>query len=76
MEDYRNLSREIEKFKDSKGIQLQLKEDLQQLCAHLYHRRRQLMTELLDIYPIVKFESNKYAIMGVYLPNSEQLTGK
>lgn len=75
MENYRKLSRDSDKLKEWRKEQVQLKEILHQINAQLHHRRRQLVSQLLLIYPITKASPNKYYINGIYLPDSEMLSG-
>lgn len=54
---------------------LQHKEVLSHCSYQLHHRRRQLMQELLFLYPIQQVNEKKYIINSVYLPNSDILQG-
>ncbi|KAJ8927868.1 hypothetical protein NQ314_019612 [Rhamnusium bicolor] len=74
MKNYYMLSREAEKLKEYKKSLLQHREVYSLLNSQLQLRRRQLMKELLFIYPIEKFSENKYTVLGIYLPNSDILT--
>ncbi|KAI4471451.1 uv radiation resistance-associated protein [Holotrichia oblita] len=73
MEDYHHLSKEIEKLRECKREQIHHREILLEYTAQLHHRRRQLMAQLLDLYPIECTNDQKYKINGVHLPNSELL---
>lgn len=75
MEDYRHLSKEIEKLRECKREQIHHREILLEYTAELHNRRRQLMAQLLEIYPIECTNDQKYKINGVHLPNSELLNG-
>lgn len=75
MESYHKLSKESEKIKEWKKVLIQHKEILSHSSYQLHHRRRQLLQELLFIYPIKQIHSNKFVVHGVYLPNSDMLTG-
>lgn len=76
MENYRKLSRAAEKLKDYKdNIMPQHREMYSQLNFQLHQRRKQLLQELLFIYPIEKLNNEKYTIQGIYLPNSDILAG-
>lgn len=74
MEKYRTLSRDSEKLREWKQELVQSKETLHQSSTQFLHRRRQLMSQLLHIYPIEQFGESKFKINGVYLPNSELLS--
>lgn len=74
MENYRKLSRDSEKLKEWRKEQFQLKELLLQANTQLHHRRRQLMSQLLFIYPIQQVSPRKCVINGIYLPDSEMLS--
>ncbi|KRT86673.1 hypothetical protein AMK59_135, partial [Oryctes borbonicus] len=65
MEDYRNLSKETEKLRECKREQIHHREILLEYTAQLHHRRRQLMAQLLELYPIECTNDQKYKINGV-----------
>lgn len=73
MENYHTLSKDVEKMKEWRRDQIQLREDLQLYSAQLYHRRRQLMSQLLFIYPIKHIKDNNYTINGIYLPDADKI---
>lgn len=75
MENYHQLSKESERMKEWKKVLVQHKEVLSHCSYQLHHRRRQLLQELLFIYPIKQINSNKFVVHGVYLPNSDMLSG-
>uniref|UniRef100_A0A1Y1KER1 UV radiation resistance-associated gene protein n=1 Tax=Photinus pyralis TaxID=7054 RepID=A0A1Y1KER1_PHOPY len=73
MENYRILSRDSEKLKDWYTKLIQLKELQLHTNAQLQHRRQQLMSQLLFMYPINQLSPQKQLIGGIYLPNSDML---
>ncbi|XP_022911167.2 UV radiation resistance-associated protein [Onthophagus taurus] len=73
MESYRQLSKEVERLRNSKREQIHLREILLEDNGQLYRRRKQLLNQLLDLYPIETNSDQKYNINNVYLPNSELL---
>ncbi|CAH0547955.1 unnamed protein product [Brassicogethes aeneus] len=73
MENYHTLSRDAEKLKEIKRNLCHHSEIQQHVNAHVQHRRRQLMRQLLFIYPILKRSDSKYLIHNIYLPNSDIL---
>lgn len=75
LENYRKLSKEIERLKEWKQEQIHHHETLINLSSQLHHRRRQLVSQLLMIYPIVEMQKNKYSINNVYLPDADLLAG-
>lgn len=75
MESYHKLSRDAEKLKEWKKEQVQLRESLIHVTTQLHHRRRQLMNQLLFIYPLEDINSHKRSINGIYLPFSNMLSG-
>lgn len=75
MDDYYKLKRETEKLKDLKKHMIPNQELLMTLHSQLFHRRRQLLQQLLFIYPIKQISDKKYTIHGIYVPNSDLLTG-
>lgn len=76
MENYHKLCRGSEKLKEYKKDIIHHREILFQLYSQLQHRKKQLLQELLFIYPIEKKDENRYTIHGIYLPNSDKLAGK
>ncbi|XP_063910732.1 UV radiation resistance-associated gene protein [Zophobas morio] len=74
MDNYYKLRREAEKLKDLKKQMLPNHELLMTLYSQLYHRRRQLLQQLLFIYPIQQVSEKKYTIQGIYVPNSDMLS--
>lgn len=76
MNNYHTLSRGLEKLKEYKKDILHHKEILSQLYSQLQLRKKQLLKDLLFIYPIEKVDENKYTIHGIYFPNSDKLAGK
>lgn len=76
MENYHKLSRGSEKLKEFKKDIVDHREILSQINSQLQYRRRQLLQELLFIYPIIRIDENQYTIYGIYLPNSDKLAGK
>ncbi|XP_025830467.1 UV radiation resistance-associated gene protein [Agrilus planipennis] len=71
MDNYRQLSKDSDKLKEWKLEELHIKENLQHTLLQLHHRQKQLMIQLLDIYPISSTPDNKFFIQNVYLPNSD-----
>lgn len=76
MESYHKLNKEAEKFREWKKTLQHHKEVLSHCSYQLHHRRRQLMQQLLFVYPIQKINETKFIINGIYLPNSDLLTGR
>ncbi|RZC33793.1 sporulation-specific protein 15 [Asbolus verrucosus] len=74
MDNYYELSKEAEKLKDLRKSIIPNSELLITLYSQLYHRRRQLLQQLLFIYPIQKVSDKKYTIHGIYVPNSDVLS--
>lgn len=72
MENMRQLSKDKEKIKNQKQEQVLCKELLTDQISQLTTRRKKLLLELLEIYPIVNI-NEKYYINGIYLPNSDAL---
>ncbi|XP_020604811.1 uncharacterized protein LOC110043673 [Orbicella faveolata] len=74
-----NLGRNKEKLdsnraslREHKQAHLVKRESFVKLTAHLNFRRRQLISELMNIYPIVELQTSKeFLICGVRLPNCE-----
>lgn len=75
MEDYHHLHKEILRLKECKNQQKKHKEILIQNTGQLLHRRKQMISQLLQLYPIECVEGKKYYINGVHLPNSDYLHG-
>lgn len=75
MERYRALNRDVEKLKECRRIAAETKDALSQINAQLMFRRRQLISELNLIYPIIQMADDKYTICDVHLPNSEDFAG-
>ncbi|XP_057651065.1 UV radiation resistance-associated gene protein [Diorhabda carinulata] len=73
MENYHKLSRGSEKLKEYKKNILHHREIYSTIYCQLQQRRRQLLKELLFIFPIEKNSEDKYTIMGITLPNSDLL---
>ncbi|XP_076272964.1 UV-resistance associated gene [Rhynchophorus ferrugineus] len=72
---YHTLSKNIEKFKEYKHNYLRHKELFLHTTKQIQARQKQLLKELLFLYPIEKIPNeNKYTMLGIYLPNSEILT--
>ena len=76
MEGYHRLHKEIVRLKEYKSQQKKHKEVLVQNTGQLLHRRKQMISQLLQLYPIECIEGKKYHINGVHLPNSDYLHGK
>ncbi|XP_030757323.1 uncharacterized protein LOC115883148 [Sitophilus oryzae] len=75
MSFYHSLNRDMERLKEYNYSFLHHKEHLMYITRQLYFRQKQLLKELLFIYPIEKIPNeNKYTMLGIYLPNSELLT--
>lgn len=75
MENYHKLSRGTETLKEYQKDIIHHREVLSHLYSQLQHRRKQLLQELLFIYPIKKVDDNKYTIHEIYLPYSDKLAG-
>lgn len=75
MENYRKLSKDIEKLKEYKREQIHQHEELIHVSSQLHHRRRQLVAQLLVIYPIAEVQKNKYFINNIHLPDADLLAG-
>ncbi|XP_072382566.1 UV radiation resistance-associated gene protein [Diabrotica undecimpunctata] len=73
MENYHKLSRGSEKLKEYKKNILHHKEIYSNIHSQLQQRRRQLLRELLFIFPIENICDDKYTIIGIHLPNSDVL---
>lgn len=76
MENYHKLSRGSDKIKEYKKDIMHHREILSQIYSQLQYRRKQLLQELLFIYPIKKMDDNKCTICGIFLPSSDKLAGK
>lgn len=76
MENYHKLAKGAEKLKEYKKDIIYHKDILSQLYYQLQHRKKQLLQELLLVYPIQQIDGNKYTIYGIYFPNSDKLAGK
>ncbi|CAH1245606.1 UVRAG [Branchiostoma lanceolatum] len=55
---------------------IEKRETLVKSKAQLAVRRRQLIAELAEIYPIAQLPNGRHTICGVWLPNAEELQGK
>lgn len=75
MENYHKLNKEAERMKEWKQLLVQHKDILSHCSYQLHHRRRQLLQQLLFIYPIKQVNEHKFIISGIYLPSSDLLTG-
>lgn len=75
MENYHKLSRGLEKLKEYKKNLIHHREMYTNIYSQLQQRRRQLLKELLFIFPIEKTSQDKYTIIGIHLPNSDVLAG-
>ncbi|XP_074032875.1 UV-resistance associated gene isoform X2 [Leptinotarsa decemlineata] len=73
MENYRQLSREAENLKECKKIIYEHRELYSNINMHLQLRRRQLLKQLLQIFPIERTSDDKFTICGIHLPNSDIL---
>lgn len=68
----KQLSMDQSSFREHKKLHIERRESLVKLNAQLNIRRRQLVSELMSIYPITELQSSKeYVICGVRLPNCE-----
>nr|XP_015834214.1 PREDICTED: UV radiation resistance-associated gene protein isoform X2 [Tribolium castaneum] len=74
MDNYYKLSRESEQLRKMKKDMACSQELLMTLYTQLHQRRRQLLQQLLFIYPIQQVSEKKYTIHGIYLPNSDILS--
>lgn len=75
MTKYEHLYKETEHLKEWRKSYLDARESFLHVNAQLNFRRRQLISELSFIYPIVQESKNKFTIAGVHLPNSEDFAG-
>ncbi|XP_049775657.1 UV radiation resistance-associated gene protein [Schistocerca cancellata] len=75
MAKYEHLYKETEQLKEWRKSYLDARESFVHINAQLNFRRRQLISELSFIYPIVEESTDKFTIAGVHLPNSEDFTG-
>ncbi|XP_058804895.1 uncharacterized protein LOC131672011 [Phymastichus coffea] len=73
MDRYQELHKEIERLNEWRQNHIDSREAYVQTTAHLAYRRRQLISELSYIYPIVKEKDDKYLINDIHLPDSENL---
>ncbi|KAL3284099.1 hypothetical protein HHI36_018267 [Cryptolaemus montrouzieri] len=74
MEGYHSLNKEKEKLKDYQKVLLQHRELLIHTNSQLQHRKRQLLQQLLWIYPIKQISDKSYIINGMHLPNADVLS--
>ncbi|XP_044759353.1 UV radiation resistance-associated protein isoform X2 [Coccinella septempunctata] len=74
MEKFRILSKEKEKLKEYHKLVKQHQELLIHKKSQLSQRKRQLLQQLLWIYPIEEVSDKKYTINGMHLPNSDLLS--
>ncbi|XP_017777577.1 PREDICTED: UV radiation resistance-associated gene protein [Nicrophorus vespilloides] len=70
MENFMHLSKEIERLRERKRECSHQKDILHHITSKLHYRRRQLMSELLMLYPIERVKDDKYLVNCVYLPPS------
>ncbi|XP_067007488.2 UV radiation resistance-associated gene protein isoform X2 [Anabrus simplex] len=75
MNKYQNLHKEMEGLKEWRKNYIDTREAFLHTNAQLIFRRKQLISELNQIYPITQISDGKYAICGVHLPNSEDFAG-
>lgn len=75
MNKYLKLNKEAESLRELQKNLIPNRDLLMNLCSQLHHRRRQLLQQLLFIYPIQKLAEKKYTIHGIYVPNSDILSG-
>ncbi|XP_046752213.1 UV radiation resistance-associated gene protein isoform X2 [Diprion similis] len=73
MEKYRELNRDIERLREWRQSQTEIREAYAYTTTRLAHRRMQLISELGLIYPISRLEDDRYTINNVHLPDSEEL---
>ncbi|XP_077987735.1 UV radiation resistance-associated protein-like [Glandiceps talaboti] len=69
------LRKDREKMQEDKRHHVEKREWVIQLASQLTMRRRQLVSELSFIYPIVELPNNTHLICGVKLPNAEEYSG-
>lgn len=74
MDNYHSLKREKERLRQYQTFVHQHRELLVHLNSQLQHRKKQLLQELLVIYPIHQISDTKFTINGVHLPNSDVLS--
>lgn len=74
MNRYHDLHKEMEQLKEWKKNLVDMRETYVHIGAQLSFRRKQLISELNHIYPIVQ-ANGKHTICGVNLPNSEDFAG-
>ncbi|XP_013788839.1 UV radiation resistance associated protein-like isoform X1 [Limulus polyphemus] len=71
------LKRERDALVERRRCYFESRENLLKTNAQLILRRKQLISELSCIYPIVEFPDKRgYSICGVHLPNSEDFAGR
>ncbi|XP_076641381.1 UV-resistance associated gene [Halictus rubicundus] len=73
MEKYRVLNKDIERLHEWRQNQIDTRDTYVQLCSQLACRRRQLISELSLIYPIIQDGKGKFRIHNAHLPDSEDL---
>nr|XP_033334277.1 UV radiation resistance-associated protein [Megalopta genalis] len=73
MEKYRVLNKDIEKLHEWRQNQVDTRETYVQLSSQLAYRRRQIISELNLIYPIIQDGKGKFRIQNAHLPDSEDL---
>ncbi|XP_070538586.1 UV radiation resistance-associated protein-like isoform X2 [Ptychodera flava] len=69
------LRKDKEKMQDDRNKHIENRELFLQVGAQLTMRRRQLISELSFIYPIVELPNHTHIICGVKLPNAESYSG-
>ncbi|XP_033117850.1 UV radiation resistance-associated protein-like [Anneissia japonica] len=70
-----NFKKDKERLKERKAELYKRRELLSETSRNLTTRKRQLIGELSDIYPIVEQQDHTYSILGVKLPNAEDYPG-
>ncbi|XP_078048608.1 UV-resistance associated gene [Augochlora pura] len=73
MEKYRVLNKDIERLHEWRQNQIDTRETYVQLSSQLAYRRRQIISELSLIYPIIQDGKGKFRIQNAHLPDSEDL---
>ncbi|KAK9881429.1 hypothetical protein WA026_016315 [Henosepilachna vigintioctopunctata] len=73
-EQYHTLNRDKEKLREFHKVVMQHRELMIHSNSQLQHRKRQLLQQLLWIYPINQTVDNKYTIKGMCLPNADVLS--
>jgi len=76
MSKYFKLKKDLEKYREYKKQLLTVQCNLNHESTLLDIRRKELMSELSYIYPIVAHPDGRYTIREVHLPNSEDFDGK